>query len=657
MTGFRALPIGRKLVVIGLVTVGLALFLNSASALITTFVIVRQSIRTDVLAQSAILADNAAAALVFNDAVAAQQTLAPLRDKGSVALACLFDTAHQLFARYQEPAPAPACPPAPPPDGIVASLQGIHSIAPVWVDNRRVGTLLLSGSYNAVWEQLRGQAVGAGIGLVLSALGSLILMRRLHRTLVDPLADLSSVAARVSTNHDYSIRARKYTNDEIGSLVDAFNEMLSQVQTREAELSRMNVDLSREVVERQRIENERAVLLQREQQTNRLKDEFLAALSHELRTPLNAILGWAQLLEQTELDKETSAGGLASIHRNARAQARLIDDLLDISRIVSGKFLLKTQTVDVTSVVTSAIEVVRASAAAKAIELAADVTSGCPVSADPERLQQVLWNLLSNAIKFTPTGGRVEVRVRTLGGECTVEVRDTGVGIAPEFLPHVFDRFRQADGSLTREHGGLGLGLAIVHEIVEMHGGSVSASSPGRGRGATFTVRLPLTREAVANEAAAPPTPSRHQLAGARVLIIDDDRDAREIAAVALRAVGAEVVAAASPEEALALKSDAAVFSVIVCDIGMQGMNGYELLCRIHEREAAAGRKTPAVAMTAHASADDIARAQAAGFGWHVAKPVAVSALIQTVLAAVGVRTSGAPSPKGLAPPSDIASS
>ena len=634
MTGFRALPIGRKLVVIGLATVGLALFLNSASALISTFVIMRQSIRDDVVAQSAILADNAAAAVAFDDAAAAQEMLAPLRDKASVDLACLFDAGNRLFAKYQDPEPAPACPSVPPADGAVTSLQGIQSVAPISIENRRVGTLYLHGTYDEVWEQLGAQAIGAGIGLVLSALGALLLMQRLHRTLVDPLSHLSSVATRVSAKHDYSIRATKYTDDEIGALVDAFNEMLSQVQTREADLSKVNIDLGREIVERQRMENERSVLLQREREANRLKDEFLAALSHELRTPLNAILGWAQLLEQTGLEGKTTAQGLASINRNARAQARLIDDLLDISRIVSGKFHLKTQVVDATSVVTSAVEVVRASAAAKEIDLQAIVKSSCAVSADPERLQQVLWNLLSNAIKFTTTGGRVEVRVEALGGECTIEVRDTGVGIAPEFLPYVFDRFRQADGSLTREHGGLGLGLAIVHEIVEMHGGSVSASSPGRDRGATFTVRLPLARGPVLSEAPPAPTPSHEPLAGARVLVIDDDRDAREIATAALGAAGAEIVAVASPEEALEQTSNGSVFSVLICDIGMRGMDGYELLQRVHRQEAAGGRRTPAIAMTAHASTEDIARAKAAGFGWHVAKPVVVPTLLQTVISA-----------------------
>jgi signal transduction histidine kinase/ActR/RegA family two-component response regulator len=638
VTGLGALPIGRKLVVIGLATVGLALFLNSASALVTTLVIMRQSIRDDVLAQSAVLVDNAAAAVAFDDVGVAQTTLAPLGDKASVEMACLYDTAGRLFASYQEPAPAPTCPAVAPADGTVTSLYGILSVAPMSIESRRVGTLLLQGSYGEVWDQLRAQALGASIGLILSGCAALVLMRRLHRTLVHPISHLSAIATRVSTQHDYSIRATKYTDDEIGSLVEAFNEMLSRVQAREADLSRMNVDLSREVIERQRIENDRVVLLQREQHANRLKDEFLAALSHELRTPLNAILGWAQLLQQTGVEERTTAQGLASIHRNARAQARLIDDLLDISRIVSGKFHLKTQILDVAAVVNSAVDVVRAPAAAKGIELDVDVQSACTVSADPERLQQVLWNLLSNAIKFTPAGGRVGVGLQAMGGECTIEVRDTGVGIAPEFLPYVFDRFRQADGSPTREHGGLGLGLAIVHEIVEMHGGTVAASSSGFGRGATFTVRLPLARGPMLAEGGVVPAPSYQQLAGARVLVVDDDGDAREIAAIALGAAGAEVVVAASPEEALELTSGGGVYSAIVCDIGMHGIDGYELLRRIHGREATASRRTPAVAMTAHASAEDIARAKAAGFGWHVAKPVVVSTLVQTVIVAAGVR-------------------
>jgi signal transduction histidine kinase/ActR/RegA family two-component response regulator len=638
MTGFGALPIGRKLAVIGLATVGLALFLNSLIALISTFVIMRRSIVADVFAQSALIADNTSAAVAFDDSATANQTLDLLRDKASVDLACLFDAEAVLFARYQDAQHEAGCPVVPPADGTIVTLTGMLSIAPVSVEGRRVGTLYLHGNYSQVWQQLRGQAVAAVVGLILSAAGALLLMHRLHRTLVDPLSHLSSVATRVSAKHDYSIRATKFTEDEIGTLVDAFNEMLSQVQRRESDLSKVNVDLSREIVERQRVENDRTVLLQRERDANRVKDEFLAALSHELRTPLNAILGWAQLLEQTGLDGKTSAQGLASIHRNARAQARLIDDLLDISRIVSGKFHLKTQAVEASSIVASAVEVLKTAAAAKAVEVKAVIgTSTRPVSADPERLQQVLWNLLSNAIKFTPAGGRVEVRVETLGGECTIEVSDTGVGIAPEFLPYVFDRFRQADGSLTREHGGLGLGLAIVREIVEMHGGTVSASSPGRDRGATFTVRLPLAQGPVTGEAAAAAAPSARPLAGARVLVIDDDRDARDIAATALGAAGAEVVAVGSPDEALEQTSNGSLFSVLICDIGMRGMNGYEVLRRIRLQEAPRGRKTPAIAMTAHASIEDIARAKAAGFGWHVAKPVAVATLVHTVTTAATI--------------------
>jgi signal transduction histidine kinase/ActR/RegA family two-component response regulator len=646
MTGFQEFPIRRKLVVIGLLTVGLALFLQSSVSLVSTFAIMRQSVQDDLLAQTTIIADNAEAAVGFEDLRAAEETLASLADKTNVDLACLFTADGRPFAHYQRAGAGATCPAQPPPDGTLRQLNSVEHIAPMSIAGRRVGTVYLQGNHNQIWGQLRAQMIGAGVGLIASALGALLLMSRLHRTLVEPLSHLSSVAARVSANHDYALRATKYTNDEIGALVDAFNDMLARVQAREAELSKVNIDLSREIVERQRMENERTVLLERERQANRLKDEFLATLSHELRTPLNAILGWAQVLEQPSVAKDTAAHGLASIHRNARAQTRLIDDLLDISRIVSGKFVLNLQTVDVNAVVAASVEVVKPSAAVKSIALDVALPPvACAVSADPDRLQQVLWNLLSNAIKFTPADGKVCVTVRTDGETATIDVRDTGIGIAPEFLPHVFDRFRQADGSMTREHGGLGLGLAIAHEIVGMHGGSIVASSGGRGTGATFSVRLPLAKLAHSAEPTRHATLSPDLLAGVRILVVDDDPDAREIAKTALTAAGAIVVTASTPNDALERVLEPPGFAVLVCDVGMPGMDGYETLKRFHERERPEGRFTPAVAMTAHATAADVARAKAAGFGWHVAKPVLVPALLQAVLsaAAAGAQKSTPP--------------
>ncbi|HET8674681.1 MAG TPA: PAS domain S-box protein, partial [Blastocatellia bacterium] len=355
---------------------------------------------------------------------------------------------------------------------------------------------------------------------------------------------------------------------------------------------------------------------------SRAKDEFLATVSHELRTPLNAILGWARLLSGGRLDDETASRGLKSIEQNAKAQAQLIEDLLDVSRIISGKFRLKAQPLEVASVIEAAIDSVRPTAEAKGVRLQVvlDPDAG-PVSGDSGRLQQVVWNLLSNAIKFTPKGGRVQVRLLRVNSHVQLEVSDTGQGIAPDFLPYVFDRFRQADGSPTRVHSGLGLGLAIVRHIVELHGGSVAADSLGQSQGATFTIRLPLmVAHAKANdeervhphvdgEAALHFHPSP-ALEGVKVLIVDDEPESLLILSTVLTRSGAYIKTAASAEEGFA-HVKAWSPDVIVSDIGMPGEDGYSFMKRVKTWMRETGAWIPAVALTAYARAEDRMKALA----------------------------------------------
>ncbi|WP_017719693.1 PAS domain S-box protein [Kamptonema formosum] len=404
----------------------------------------------------------------------------------------------------------------------------------------------------------------------------------------------------------------------------------------------------RDITEMRQAEEKRAQLIREQaaraqaEESNRMKDQFLAILSHELRTPLTAILGWVRLLLNQKFDEKKLAHGLHTIERNAQLQAQLVNDILDISQIIKGKIVLNAQPTDLAAGINAAIESVRLAAEAKSISVtpALDV-SVRPVLGDAERLQQVVWNLLSNAIKFTPSGGRVEVRLSCAGSCAQIGVSDTGCGISPEFLPHVFDLFRQADSSNTRAYGGLGLGLAIVRHLVELHGGSVCAESGGVGRGATFTVSLPLLKSASLGERGrqgngknSPShslTPSfSRSLTGLRVLVVDDEPDIREVLTVVLEQYGAEVTAVGSAGEAIAALARK-VPDVLVSDIGMPVEDGYTLIRKVRDLEIELGGEIPALALTAYAREEERRRAIAAGFHMHVPKPVESAKLAEAI--------------------------
>jgi PAS domain S-box-containing protein len=392
--------------------------------------------------------------------------------------------------------------------------------------------------------------------------------------------------------------------------------------------------------------NVEALLRQQAQElsrVNRLKDEFLATVSHELRTPLNAILGWATMLRSKQMDEATMNRALETIERNARAQNQLIEDLLDMSRIITGKLRLKVRPVVLVTVIEAAIDSIRPAAEAKNIRIQSLLDPAAdPVSGDPDRLQQVFWNLLSNAVKFTPKGGRVQVRLERINSHVEVTVSDTGQGINPEFLPYVFERLQQADSTTTRAHGGLGLGLAIVRHLVELHGGSVDAASTGEGKGATFTVNLPITifRLPTGGERVHPtvggpgPLTNAPRLDGVKVLIVDDEADAREMLALLLRQSGAEVMTAASAAEALAVfTQDTAECKpdVLVSDIGMPGEDGYMLIRQVRALAPEQGGKIPALALTAYARTEDRIKALSSGFQFHVPKPIEPAEFITVV--------------------------
>jgi len=398
-------------------------------------------------------------------------------------------------------------------------------------------------------------------------------------------------------------------------------------------------------------EEERVHLIQEREarksaeESNSLKDEFLATISHELRTPLTAILGWTSMLGTGQLDEETSARALNTIHRNARSQVQLIDDLLDVSRIITGNLRLDVSTVELVQVIEAAVDAVLPAAEAKNIRLQVllDPQVG-PVSGDAARLQQVVWNLLTNAIKFTPKGGRVQIRLERVNSHVEITVSDSGKGIDSEFLPHVFARFRQADQKSTRAHGGLGLGLSIVRQLVELHGGSVHAESEGDGQGATFVVQLPLMvmrREVKKQERRHPTTGGGMvldcptQLDNLRVLIVDDEEDTRELLRVVLEQCGSEVVTAGSAMEAL-VALEKSKPDVLISDIGMPEEDGYALISKVRALSAMRGGKVPAIALTAYARTDDRVRALMAGFQVHLPKPIEPVELVAVVASLVG---------------------
>jgi signal transduction histidine kinase/DNA-binding response OmpR family regulator len=411
-------------------------------------------------------------------------------------------------------------------------------------------------------------------------------------------------------------------------------------------------ELRLEVAERKQAEEERAAMLIREQaaraeaeSANRTKDEFLATLSHELRTPLTAILGWSHLLRTNELQAPQFAHALETIERNARSQSQLIDDLLDVSRIVTGKLEVEFSTVDLSSVVQAALESVHPALTAKKIDLETFVEPGLHVSGDAHRMQQIFWNLFTNAIKFTPKGGHVRIATEKHDSEVSIKIADTGIGISPEFLPYIFDRFRQADGSTTRAQGGLGLGLAIVRHLVDVHHGRVEVESAGTKQGSTFTVSLPLAISAGANHNNGVGTDplkreehlvkSRRILDGLKILVVDDDADTRDLVTTILTRCGSEVRCSASAAEALTAFQEWNP-DLLVSDIGMPEEDGYGLIRRLRELKSKRAKQIPALALTAYATDQDRSLALSAGFQVHLAKPIEPESLVSSIAAALG---------------------
>jgi signal transduction histidine kinase len=581
----------------------------------------RRNALASLQAQATMVALNSGAPLVFGDRTNATEVLASLRAMPSVTSATLFGLDGTPFARYRRDLSIlPADVELPP--GISVRDQDIVSVIPVEEKGQPLGRLQVtydaSGLHRQLWESV---AIAAAISL--AALGLMFAAaQRATRVVLAPLAGLTRTARRVSETRDYGLRARKLSDDEIGAFTDTFNEMLAQIQQQDIDLKASRAEA---------------------ESASRMKDEFLATLSHELRTPMMPILGWAQILQRIATGNTRVLQAADVIERNALSQTRIIDDLLDMSRIMSGKIALEMASFDIAAALGAALETVRGAAEARRISVTSVVQPDLPwLTGDRQRIEQVLWNLLSNAIKFSADGGAVRVDVRRDGDSVEVAVTDNGKGIDAEFLPHVFERFRQADSSVTRLHGGLGLGLAIVQQIVELHGGSVAVASEGAGQGATFTVRLPIPRQGSAPVHKPDADARGHRvlapgelpLSGVGVLVVDDENDARDWLVRVLADAGAQVRAARSAAEALDA-FDQAPPDVLLSDIGMPEVDGYALIRRIRALPDGQGGRTPAVALTAFARADDRQRALNAGYQLHIGKPVDEDELIAAVASAL----------------------
>ena len=406
------------------------------------------------------------------------------------------------------------------------------------------------------------------------------------------------------------------------------------------------VELQSQIEARSRLLASEKLARSEAERANRLKDEFLATISHELRNPLNAIMGWAHMMRLGKLTPANSERAVETIYRNAKSQAQLVADLLDVSRIISGKLRLDVRPIDLINIVNAAIDSVRPAAEAKGIRLQTTLDDAAgPISGDADRLQQIVWNLLTNAVKFTPKGGTIQVQVQRIASHVEVVVSDSGVGISKEFLPYVFDRFRQADASTTRIHGGLGLGLSIVHQLVDLHGGTVCVHSEGEGKGATFTITLPIvgvvsdeketeTTQPVQGEDVTP-LDGLPSLQGLKVLVVDDEADTRELIREVLKECGSEVILSRSAAEALEAieqhKPD-----ILISDLGMPDEDGYSLISKIRALPAEQGGQIPAAALTAYARAEDRMRVLRSGFQFHLPKPIDSAELVTVVASLAG---------------------
>lgn len=611
---FSGLPIHRKLLVISIAIVTPALLVATVVIGAIEVVRTRRLMVNDTMSLAGVIAENTAAAVVFGDSDDAGRMLSALRVRPNIRKACLYLPNGTLFFGYAQPEFS-ACHPTMPDSAPWTLVVGRASIVR---SGRSFGTVYVERELSDQWPRIYTTAIVNVAVLEALGIAALLFAGRLQRQVAQPIADLSAAASRIDPNAPHP--ELPVMNSGVGE-VDGLSRSLADMLGR---LHRANQEVRLR-------EQECADLLVREREANRMKDDFLAAVSHELRTPLNVIATWSQVLISTPVDEHTLTTAIAAIHRNARAQARLIDDLVDVSRIATGKFSLTWSTVDLRSVVTDAVEAIRPAATTKGVRLETILPAdACMVDGDRQRLQQAVSNVLENAVKFSQTGGAVSLHLGREANGCVLAITDSGAGIDHAFLPFVFEAFRQGDGSLTRRHDGLGLGLAIVKQILELHGGTIEAMSEGPARGATFTLRIPSAHPTVVAGRDAKAPQVGQVLSGIRAMVVDDNEDAAETLAMALRLGGASARVATSGASAVA-KWQQQPADILLCDLSMPGMDGFEVLRRVREVDAQHGRETRAISVSAHATSGYVERSRAAGFAAHIGKPYQLEHIFRLV--------------------------
>lgn len=624
---FRAQPIHRKLVITSMIKTTAVLSVAMIALLFLDVVRFQTAGRQDAESLASMAAEVVRPALAFDDHAGVDPGIQLLRLRPQIERACVYGQEGTLLGQYVRAEAVPCLATAP----AATPWYVLDALVPVTSGDDLVGHVYVARDWQVLVARLKAAGLSSLAVLILASGAMLLLSHRLHRNISDPIRKLALATAEMGRTGVYQLPPIVTSEDEVGQLVRSVEAMVNKVEQVTHDLTRTNDALRFEIQERQLVEKEREALLHREQEANRIKDEFLATVSHELRTPLNAIVGWAQVLStSTTPDAATIAKAAASLHRNAQTQARVIDDLIDISRIVTGKLRVTPEPVDLRHVVEASVEAIRPMAAHAGVTLKVSVPDdACVINGDRARLQQIVWNLLANAVKFAPNG-HVTVAVTPHDGFLDLIVSDDGQGIPLEFLPHVFDRFRQADSSVTREQGGLGIGLAVVKELVDLHDGTLHAHSDGRGKGATFTIRFPCVTTDVPCDEVEDQMPS---LRGMSVLAVDDNPDSLEVIEAVLADAGAQVRTASSGARALELWQRESA-DVLLCDIAMPHMSGYELLTRIRDLDRLAGRVTPAIAVTAHATDEQVARSAQAGFQMHIAKPFDRRQLLKSIITA-----------------------
>lgn len=630
----KDIPIKRKLMLVILLTSGFAILLMGTALILYEVGTFRRALTGNIEVLAQIIGSNSTAALAFDDHENANEILRALAAENQITSAAIYDRDGRLFASFPLQLSATELPPTPGPDGHRVERSHLVMVQPIFQEGARLGTIYLQADLSQMYRRLTVYGILLLVVSVCSFLGAIALSTALQRRISVPILELAKVATAVSDRHDYSVRATKHGADEIGYLTEAFNQMLARTGESEEALSQ-----AKEAAER----------------ASKEKDEFIAIISHELRTPLTPALAATAILESDQTISPQVRLDLAVIRRNIEMEARLIDDLLDINRIVRGKLELRRQVVDARSLLEHAMQNYCIGAAAKKqIQVSTQNTATeTHVFVDGARMTQVFWNLLQNACKFTPSGGSINVRIYNEQGrssspksasangendqptELVVEVTDTGMGISPETFPKIFNAFEQGERSRGQGFGGLGLGLAISRAIIELHGGSITAASQGKGKGATFTVRLDCVKPAAAKETDRPLHPSSDTVPATRsmrVLVVEDHHDTAEQFARLLKRAGHDVICAATIKEAQTCalatpdQNRTCAFDILISDVDLPDGSGLELMRNLVQRCPIRG-----IAISGHGMKEDIDASRQAGFSYHMTKPVNWSELRATI--------------------------